>query len=134
MKKLYSICRASTKIWKEYPNGHHNDTCAEPGYFDAMADFINEKVMKRTLPAPTPIAEVLKTSLQIPVTRETTPETKKSTADPKKTTSGTKRSASDTKRSASDTKKNAPDTKRSTSDTKRPAPDTKRSASGTKKD
>ncbi|KAK5009081.1 bem46 protein, variant, partial [Cryomyces antarcticus] len=33
MKQLYDVCRAEPKIWKELPNGSHNDTVAEPGYF-----------------------------------------------------------------------------------------------------
>jgi len=33
--------------WKEFPNGTHNDTYAQPGYFQAIADFIQEEVIDR---------------------------------------------------------------------------------------
>ena len=45
MKELYNLCRAEKKIWKEMPNGHHNDTVAEPFYFNYIADFINQYVV-----------------------------------------------------------------------------------------
>jgi hypothetical protein len=47
MKQLHSMCRTNLKIWKEFPSGSHNDTVVEPGYFEYIADFINQKVMKR---------------------------------------------------------------------------------------
>ncbi|KAL9123069.1 MAG: hypothetical protein Q9187_000371 [Circinaria calcarea] len=47
MEQLYSLCRSSTKIWKAMPNGTHNDTVAEPYYFNYIADFINDHVLKR---------------------------------------------------------------------------------------
>ena len=40
MKKLYDICRADVKIWKEFPEGSHNDTIAEAGYFEAIDEFV----------------------------------------------------------------------------------------------
>lgn len=46
MQQLYSICRSKTKIWKTIPNGSHNDTVAEPNYFQYIADFIREQVLK----------------------------------------------------------------------------------------
>lgn len=46
MQVLYSVCRAETKIWKAMPNGTHNDTVAEPRYFDYIADFIQDHVLK----------------------------------------------------------------------------------------
>jgi hypothetical protein len=45
MKALYELCRAKTKIWKEFPDGSHNDTVAEEGYFDAIDDFIVKEVL-----------------------------------------------------------------------------------------
>ncbi|KZF26783.1 alpha/beta-hydrolase [Xylona heveae TC161] len=45
MRHLYTISRAKTKIWKSFPQGTHNDTVAERGYFDAIAEFIDEHVL-----------------------------------------------------------------------------------------
>ena len=47
MRELYSSCCADTKIFKEFPNGTHNDTVAEPGYFQYIADFIHQHVLGR---------------------------------------------------------------------------------------
>lgn len=47
MKQLFDNCRANTKIWKPLPNGMHNDTVAEPGYFKHIAEFILSQVMHR---------------------------------------------------------------------------------------
>ncbi|MCJ1371746.1 hypothetical protein MMC20_002965 [Loxospora ochrophaea] len=44
MKELYSLCRAETKIWKEIPNGSHNDSVVEPHYFEYIVNFIGEYV------------------------------------------------------------------------------------------
>ncbi|KAL2350681.1 BEM46 family protein-like protein [Cryomyces antarcticus] len=44
MKQLYDVCRAEPKIWKELPNGSHNDTVAEPGYFQYIEEFIRNYV------------------------------------------------------------------------------------------
>ena len=43
MKELRSICKSSDITWKEFPNGMHNETVAEPGYFNAIVDFIKQK-------------------------------------------------------------------------------------------
>ena len=40
MKKLYDVCTSSVKIWRELPNGTHNDTVAEEGYFEYIYEFI----------------------------------------------------------------------------------------------
>lgn len=40
MKKLYEVCNSPVKVWKELPNGTHNDTCAEENYFDYIDEFI----------------------------------------------------------------------------------------------
>lgn len=42
MEELYSICQAKKKVWKTIPNGTHNDTVAEPRYFEYITDFIND--------------------------------------------------------------------------------------------
>jgi abhydrolase domain-containing protein 13 len=45
MKTLYDICKVDRKRWKTFPNGHHNDTVAEPGYFDAIWSFLVQDVL-----------------------------------------------------------------------------------------
>jgi abhydrolase domain-containing protein 13 len=45
MKTLYDICKVDRKRWKTFPNGHHNDTVAEPGYFDAIWAFLVQDVL-----------------------------------------------------------------------------------------
>ena len=56
MKKLYEICRAETKVWKEFPEGSHNDTIAEEGYFETIDEFMAIHVIavekKQTRPSP----------------------------------------------------------------------------------
>ncbi|KAF2749268.1 BEM46 family protein [Sporormia fimetaria CBS 119925] len=46
MAQLFQICRSKVKIWKELPNGTHNDTVAEPKYFDYIDAFIAEHVVR----------------------------------------------------------------------------------------
>jgi hypothetical protein len=46
MAELFSICKARTKVWRTLPNGHHNDSVAEPGYFDYICSFIMEEVLE----------------------------------------------------------------------------------------
>lgn len=46
MRDLYKVCKSKTKIWKSLPHGHHNDTVAEEGYFDAIWRFLMEVVVK----------------------------------------------------------------------------------------
>jgi fermentation-respiration switch protein FrsA (DUF1100 family) len=43
MARLYKICKAP-KVWRELPNGSHNDTVAEPGYFQYIDDFLGKFV------------------------------------------------------------------------------------------
>ena len=47
MKELFELCRSKVKIWKSFANGTHNETVAEPGYFEAIDDFIKTHVEKR---------------------------------------------------------------------------------------
>lgn len=47
MKQLFRLCRAKTVIWKELPNGDHNNSVAEPGYFNHIDDFIAKHVMSQ---------------------------------------------------------------------------------------
>ncbi|KAJ5247274.1 hypothetical protein N7468_002257, partial [Penicillium chermesinum] len=44
MAQLFDLCKAETKVWRTLPNGAHNDSVAEPGYFDHIHSFISEKV------------------------------------------------------------------------------------------
>ena len=44
MKALYDGCKVKTKIWREFKEGTHNATVAEPGYFDAMWAFLVQEV------------------------------------------------------------------------------------------
>lgn len=48
MKTLYEICNAETKVWRTFENGNHNATVAEPGYFDAIWEFLVQDVQART--------------------------------------------------------------------------------------
>ncbi|EXJ79201.1 hypothetical protein A1O3_08702 [Capronia epimyces CBS 606.96] len=45
MKTLYEQCR-TRKVWKEFPGGDHNSTVAEPGYFDAVWQFLVQDVLR----------------------------------------------------------------------------------------
>jgi len=46
MKTLHDICRVKRKTWKDFENGDHNSTVAEPGYFDAIWDFLVKEVLR----------------------------------------------------------------------------------------
>jgi abhydrolase domain-containing protein 13 len=48
MRTLYDICKVETKIWRAFENGSHNATVAEPGYFDAIWEFLLQEVQVRT--------------------------------------------------------------------------------------
>jgi len=45
MLRLFEICN-SPKVWRELPNGSHNDTVAEPYYFQYINDLLNEFVAR----------------------------------------------------------------------------------------
>jgi abhydrolase domain-containing protein 13 len=45
MATLYNLCMVKHKMCKTFPNGYHNDTVAEPGYFDAIWAFLAEEVL-----------------------------------------------------------------------------------------
>jgi fermentation-respiration switch protein FrsA (DUF1100 family) len=45
MKGLYDLCEAEKKVWKEFPDGSHNDTVAKAGYFEAIDAFIEQDVL-----------------------------------------------------------------------------------------
>lgn len=42
MKELYAGCRTRKKIWRDFPNGTHNETLAEPYFFDYIVHFVRE--------------------------------------------------------------------------------------------
>ena len=42
MKELYSICQVEKKIWRDFENGRHNETIAEPGFFDCIVQFVRD--------------------------------------------------------------------------------------------
>jgi len=44
MKTLFESCKAR-KVWKDFPNGDHNSTVAEPGYFDAIWSFLTRDIL-----------------------------------------------------------------------------------------
>ena len=44
MRTLYESCEAEIKIWKTFENGMHNSTVAEPGYFDAIWEFVAQEI------------------------------------------------------------------------------------------
>jgi len=40
MVALHEACTSANKEWRLFPRGDHNSTCLEPGYFQAIAEFI----------------------------------------------------------------------------------------------
>lgn len=36
------------KTWVAFPNGMHNDTCMQPGYFSAIRDYLEAHVLKQS--------------------------------------------------------------------------------------
>ncbi|KAJ6259887.1 hypothetical protein Dda_5531 [Drechslerella dactyloides] len=46
MKRLHQVAGSSTKVWRELPDGSHNDSVMEPGYFEYINDFVNDEVMR----------------------------------------------------------------------------------------
>lgn len=40
MRELHAACSSTAKEWRLFDKGDHNSTCLEPGYFQAIADFI----------------------------------------------------------------------------------------------
>ncbi|KAF2759361.1 BEM46 family protein-like protein [Pseudovirgaria hyperparasitica] len=47
MKQLYNLSRTKRRIMRTFPNGTHNDTVAEPEYFQFIEDFINTYIANR---------------------------------------------------------------------------------------
>jgi hypothetical protein len=46
MKQLFRLSKANKIVWKELPNGDHNATVAEPGYFNHIEEFIQDHILK----------------------------------------------------------------------------------------
>ncbi|KAJ5204271.1 uncharacterized protein N7498_005150 [Penicillium cinerascens] len=44
MTQLFAVCKSERKFWRTLPNGGHNDSVAEPGYFDHIHSFVREEV------------------------------------------------------------------------------------------
>ncbi len=40
MRQLHAACLSQKKEWRLFERGDHNSTCLEPGYFQAIAEFI----------------------------------------------------------------------------------------------
>jgi fermentation-respiration switch protein FrsA (DUF1100 family) len=47
MKQLYDSC-PTKKVWREFPNGDHNSTVAEAGYFNAIWEFLVNEVLSES--------------------------------------------------------------------------------------
>jgi hypothetical protein len=47
MTQLFAVCKSSRKVWRALPNGGHNDTVAESGYFEHIYDFVMEEVIRK---------------------------------------------------------------------------------------
>ncbi|KAI7860682.1 Alpha/Beta hydrolase protein [Circinella umbellata] len=46
MSKLHELCNTQgTKDWHELPEGMHNDTCVQPGYFTAIREFLERRIL-----------------------------------------------------------------------------------------
>ncbi|KAE8144360.1 alpha/beta-hydrolase [Aspergillus avenaceus] len=45
MTQLFAICQSERKVWRTLPNGAHNDSVAEPGYFEHIHSFVKEEVV-----------------------------------------------------------------------------------------
>jgi hypothetical protein len=45
MKELFRLCRTPKVVWKELPEGDHNFTVGEAGYFTHIDDFLKLHVV-----------------------------------------------------------------------------------------
>lgn len=48
MRTLYEVCTVKRKTWKTFPNGDHNSTVAEDGYFYRIWDWLSDEVLKES--------------------------------------------------------------------------------------
>ncbi|GAA5900552.1 hypothetical protein JCM5296_005280 [Sporobolomyces johnsonii] len=81
MKGLWKVCGSATKEWREFPNGTHNDTCAQPHYFAHIAAFVAQHSNLPFLSQPPPSSAPA--SSQVPAS---TPAVSVSTVTPSTTT------------------------------------------------
>lgn len=44
---LFNVCQqnSASRIWHELPEGTHNDTCLQEGYYEAIYDFVKQHVL-----------------------------------------------------------------------------------------
>lgn len=45
MRTLYDLCKIERKTWRTFKNGDHNSTVAEPGYFEAIWQWMLKEVL-----------------------------------------------------------------------------------------
>ncbi|KAL1956103.1 hypothetical protein VTO42DRAFT_7622 [Malbranchea cinnamomea] len=45
MRQLYHLCNAKSKVLRSFPHGQHNDTVAEPGYFEYIRSFVIDEIL-----------------------------------------------------------------------------------------
>ncbi|KAI8093525.1 Alpha/Beta hydrolase protein [Halteromyces radiatus] len=51
MTKLFELCGTrENKDWVEFENGTHNDTCMQSGYFAAIREFLETRILKNEKP------------------------------------------------------------------------------------
>ena len=46
MRTLFELCKIDHKTWRAFPKGDHNSTVSEPGYFEAIWDFLTQEVLQ----------------------------------------------------------------------------------------
>ncbi|GAA5954454.1 hypothetical protein JCM21900_006813 [Sporobolomyces salmonicolor] len=71
MKGLWKVCGSATKEWREFPNGTHNDTCAQPHYFAHIAAFVAQHSDLPFLSQPPPLSTPAPS--QVPASPSTLP-------------------------------------------------------------
>lgn len=65
MKRLYDVCSSPVKVWRELPDGTHNDTCAEENYFDYIDEFIAGAMPNGKLAMRQDVATATATALEV---------------------------------------------------------------------
>ncbi|KAF1815671.1 BEM46 family protein [Eremomyces bilateralis CBS 781.70] len=48
MKALFDSCRSDAKSWREFPGGTHNDTVAQPNYFESIQEWAFDYVVRNS--------------------------------------------------------------------------------------
>ncbi|GAA5882152.1 hypothetical protein JCM1840_002029 [Sporobolomyces johnsonii] len=99
MKGLWKVCGSATKEWREFPNGTHNDTCAQPHYFAHIAAFVaqhsNLPFLSQPPPPSAPASSQARPSTPTVSVSTVTPSTTTANAAPSSPTA-TEGSSSDT--------------------------------------